>query len=81
MIFKRLVENFHKTFCWFSQRGFLGFGLMHLTRLQTLRLDSNKLSLVRSDELIKLTQLKSLDLSDCPIDNIDVSKCISFLLN
>ena len=45
---------------------------MHLTRLQTLRLDSNKLSLIRSDELIKLTQLRSLDLSDCPIENLDV---------
>ena len=53
-----------------------GFGLMHLTRLQTLRLDSNKLTLIRSDELVKLTQLRNLDLSDCPIENLDVRKSL-----
>jgi len=37
-----------------------------------LRIDSNKLSLIRPDEVLKLVQLKILDISDCSIENLDV---------
>ncbi|UJR38067.1 hypothetical protein I4U23_030748 [Adineta vaga] len=49
----------------------IGHGLVYLTRLQTLRLDSNKLTFIRSEEISKLSQLKILDISDCPIDSLD----------
>ncbi len=51
---------------------FLGLSLVYLVRLQTLRIDSNKLSMIRSDEVLKLVQLKILDISDCSIENVDV---------
>lgn len=50
----------------------LGFGLLYLTRLQSLRLDANKLSLIKSDEVLKLAQLKILDVSNCKLENLDV---------
>ncbi|CAF0960673.1 unnamed protein product [Adineta ricciae] len=49
----------------------IGHGLVYLTRLQTLRLDSNKLSLIRPEELSKLSQLKVLDTSDCPLESLE----------
>ena len=51
-----------------------GSGLSCLTRLQSLRLDSNQLSNIRSDELSKLIQLKMIDVSDCSIENLEVIK-------
>lgn len=51
---------------------FEGSNLIYQTRLQTLRLDSNKLSSIRSEEVAKLTQLKMLDISECSIENLDV---------
>lgn len=57
---------------------YLGLSLVYLIRLQSLRLDSNKLSIIRPDELLKLSQLKILDLSDCPIENLDVKILKSF---
>ncbi|CAF0870408.1 unnamed protein product [Rotaria sordida] len=55
----------------------LGSGLIYLTRLQSLRIDSNKLSLIRSDEVLKLSQLKTLDISDCSIENLDFINTLS----
>ena len=39
-----------------------------------LRLDCNPLSSIRADELGKLVQLKILDVSDCPLENLDVTR-------
>ncbi|CAF4444875.1 unnamed protein product, partial [Adineta steineri] len=50
----------------------IGFGLVYLTRLQLLRIDSNNLTSIRSEEISKLSQLKILDVSDCSIENLDV---------
>ncbi|CAF4165564.1 unnamed protein product, partial [Rotaria sp. Silwood2] len=55
----------------------IGSGLVYLTRLQSLRIDSNKLSLIRSDEVLKLAQLKTLDISDCSIENLDFINTLS----
>ncbi|CAF1226385.1 unnamed protein product [Adineta steineri] len=49
----------------------IGFGLVYLTRLQLLRIDSNNLTSIRSEEISKLSQLKILDVSDCSIENLD----------
>lgn len=53
-----------------------GFTLIYQTRLQTLRLDSNKLSSIRPEEIAKLTQLKMLDISECSIENLDVESLV-----
>ena len=52
----------------------IGSGLGYLTRLQTLRLDSNPITSIRADELNKLVQLKIFDVSDSSLDNLDVRK-------
>ncbi|CAF3442966.1 unnamed protein product [Rotaria sp. Silwood1] len=55
----------------------IGSGLVYLTRLQSLRIDSNKLSVIRSDEVLKLAQLKTLDISDCSIENVEFINTLS----
>ncbi|CAF1074350.1 unnamed protein product [Rotaria sp. Silwood1] len=57
----------------------IGSGLVYLTRLQSLRIDSNKLSVIRSDEVLKLAQLKTLDISDCSIENVEFINTLSSL--
>ena len=52
----------------------LGAGLTGLTRLQSLRIDSNKLSSIQSDELLKLVQLKLIDVSDNALGNLHVRR-------
>ena len=50
----------------------LGSGLTCLTRLQSLRIDSNKLSSIQSDELLKSVQLKVIDVSNNALGNLHV---------